>query len=313
MVELDKIVHSNWFEIREKYDNIFSIDEYFNLSVPELNDLVQSLRLSVEDGVLEFKRKTISQCLNFIESLKYDTKQFAQIGSYALASTRLLYIILIQRLFANGQLTPGKQEKDQNDLQEEFKEKDIKTIMSELQTMVKEDQSLTQKQEVKNILLQFRIYQKELEEMNKLKNNIPKEKLPSFLQNFKNTIDGITGKVQDNYNRLLKEKSAPAAPVFSKGDVRRYALRSLSPAFQKQAETASRIRSRFLYARNERYNTREIFEASLSLFSEFRDTLNVEEALYKQLEPEDSFRVQLIRTFTNELIRRIEKNISTRI
>jgi len=313
MAELEKVTHSDWFEIRENYDNVFSLDEYLDLPTPELTSLARELRLSVEEGALEYKRKMISLCQNFIESLRYDTRQFSEIGQYALSSTKLVYVILLQRLFAHGQLTPGKSEKESEELQEEFQEKDIKTIMKELQALVREEPSLTQKQEVKNILLQFKIYQKELEEMNKLRANIPKEKLPAFLTNFKNTIDGITRKVQDNYNRLLKEKSAPAATVYPRGDVRFYSLSPLGPVFQKQAETASRIRSHFLFAKNERFNTREIFQTTSGMLTELKDTLGVEEARYRQMEPGDDLRIQLIRSFTAEVIRRIEKNISTRI
>lgn len=314
MMELDKYVHSDWFEIREKYDNVFSLDEYMDLTVPQLEEIIQSIRLSVEEGVLEYKRMIISRILSFIESLKFDTKQFAEIGDYALLSTKLLYVILLQRLFSTGQIVPGRQEKekDPEEMEEQYKEKDIKTIMSELSSMVKEDAALIQKQEVKNILLQFKIYQKELEEMNKLKNNIPKEKLPSFLNNFKNTIDGITKKVQDNYSRILKEKSAPAAPVFGRGDLRAHSLSGLTTVFQKQAELGSKIRSRFLFARNERYNTREIFEAATALLSELKDTIKIEESRYRTMAPSESSEILLAKSFSVELVRRIEKNIATR-
>ena len=312
MQDLERKIHGDWFEIKEIIDEVFEIDEYLDLSGSEMKPLINELRLSVESGILEYKRSVAQKIGDFIESMNFDTKQFAQVENHALILTKLLYTILIERLFASGHLVPGKQEKEEMHLEEKMQEKDIKAIMAELQTMVKEDPELVKRNEVKTILLQFKMYQKELAEMNKLKDNIPKEKLPAFLGNFKNTIAGLTKKIQDNYNQIMEEKAAvETKPDLPKGDLRKYNLSRLAPILLSQAEAVSKIRSRMIFAGEERYHTREAFRPIFSLLEEFRKLIRKEEEHFAAMELREASLIG--KSFSMEIIRRIEKNLNARI
>lgn len=312
MTDLARKVHSDWFEIKQIFDNVFSIDEYLNLSAESLAEINQALRMAVEEGILEYKSAILAGALSFIEALKFDAKQFSGIDGHTVQATKLLYVILLQRLYCTGQM-PQAKEKEQEELKKEYQETSIKNIMAELQMLVKEDPSLTQKPEVKNILLQFKIYQKELEDMKKLQANIPKEKLPSFLNNLKNTLEGITKKIEENYNRLLMEKAQPAEAVHSPGDLRNHDMHPLSPLFLAQAELASGIRSRFVFAGDERFQIREVLESAENLLKQLRQEIKTEEKRYREMEPAPEGYVLLAKSFASTIIRRIDKNISARI
>ncbi|MBI9101501.1 MAG: hypothetical protein JEY99_03720 [Spirochaetales bacterium] len=312
MVELERKIHGDWFEIREILDDVYAIDEYLNLSTAELNILINDLRLSVESGILEYKRSVVLKTYEFMESMNFDTKQFAMVDKFTLSVTKLLYTVLLEKLFAKGLLVPGKQEKEDVQLGEEFQEKDIKTIMTELQAMVKKEPALVQRNEVKSILLQFKMYQKELTEMSKLKNNIPKEKLPAFLGNFKNTLDGLTKKIQTNYNLILAEKTVvEVKQEHPKGDLRRYNISKLTPLLAKQAEIISNIRSRMLFASEERYHTREAFKSIPSQLEELKKLIRSEEEFFAAMELREAALIG--KSFSIEIIRRIEKNLNVRL
>ena len=312
MSELDRKIHGDWFETKEIMDDVFSLDEYFNLSSLEMTSLINDLRLAVESGILEYKRSVILKTCEFIESMNFDTKQFVLLDKTVLGFSKMLYVVLVERLFTTGHLTTGKQEKEKKELNEEMQEKDIKTIMTELQEMVKKEPALVQRSEVKNILLQFKMYQKELTEMNKLKDNIPKEKMAAFLGNFKNTIDGLTKKIQINFNQILAEKTmVDTAPSFLKGDLRKYNISILTPLVLKQAEIISEIRSRMDFASSEKYHTRDALAPVTGLLEELKALIRKEEEHFAALELREA--ALLGKSFSTAIIKRFEKNLSVRI
>jgi hypothetical protein len=305
-------IHSDWFELKEVYDNIFSLDDYLKLETSLLEEARTGLRLSVEEGVLQYKGQLLRAAREFIEALKFDTRHLDQLPRQSRQMSLLLFIILIQRLFTTGQVALSKQEPVDNSVAEEMDEKDIKVIMEELRKMAAADPDFSQRQEVKTILLQFKIYQKELEDLNKLKTSIPREKLPGLTANFQKTFEEINRKIQDNYNQIIQEKIKAVQPPPAPGDLKQYKLNELTPILLKQGETAAKLRTLFLFAGEERFNTRELFETALTIPSQLNELFRLERGLMARWEPRQGGEVLVAKRFSEELILRLGKLIGNR-
>jgi hypothetical protein len=305
-------IHSDWFELKEVYDNIFSLDDYLKLETSLLEEARTGLRLSVEEGVLQYKGQLLRAAREFIEALKFDTRHLDQLPRQSRQMSLLLFIILIQRLFTTGQVALSKQEPVDNSVAEEMDEKDIKVIMEELRKMAAADPDFSQRQEVKTILLQFKIYQKELEDLNKLKTSIPREKLPGLTANFQKTFEEINRKIQDNYNQIIQEKIKAVQPPPAPGDLKQYKLNELTPILLKQGETAAKLRTLFLFAGEERFNTRELFETALTITSQLNELFRLERGLMARWEPHQGGEVLVAKRFSEELILRLGKLIGNR-
>ncbi len=305
-------IHSDWYELKEVYDNIFSLDEYLKLETPLLEEAKNALRLSVEEGVLQYKGHLLRTSREFIEALKFDTRHLDQLPRQSRLMSLLLFIILIQRLFTTGQVPLSKPEPVDNSMVQEMDEKDIKVIMEELRKMAAADPTFSQRQEVKTILLQFKIYQKELEDLNKLKATIPREKLPGLTANFKRTFEEINRKIQDNYNQIIQEKIKAVQPPPAPGDLKQYKLNELTPLLVKQGETASKLRSLFLFAGEERFNTRELFESALTITSQLEELVRWDRTQMSRWEPRPGGEVVVAKRFSEELIIRLGKLIGNR-
>lgn len=305
-------IHSDWFELKEVYDNIFSLDDYLKLNTSLLEEARNSLRLSVEEGVLQYKGQLLRAAREFIEALKFDTRHLDQLPRQSHQMSLLLFIILIQRLFTTGQVALSKPDQGSNSVAEEMDEKDIKVIMEELRKMAAADPDFSQRQEVKTILLQFKMYQKELEDLNKLKTSIPREKLPGLTANFQKTFEEINRKIQDNYNQIIQEKIKAVQPPPAPGDLRQYKLNELTPLLLKQGETAAKLRTLFLFAGEERFNTRELFETALTITSQLNELFRLERGLMARWEPREGGEVLVAKRFSEELILRLGKLIGNR-
>ncbi len=311
-MDIDKRIHSDWFELRQIYDNVFTLDEYLHLENSTLKSAQEELRLSVEEGLLQYKTALLSGAQEFIEALKFDTRHFDQLENQTTKISLLLFIILIQRLFATGNTALSRQEQTESSVNEEMKEKDLKVIMEELRKMAADDPSFTQRQEVKTILLQFRIYQKELEELKKLKANIPKDKLPSLLANFQKTFSVINQKIQDNYNKIMEEEIRVEVTAPPPGDLRNYQLKEMAPLMLKQGEAASKLRSMFQFAKEERYNTRDIFSNSLKEIETLRSLFVQERGLMGRWEQKADGAILVSKGFSEEVTIRLGKLLSNR-
>lgn len=311
-MDIDKRIHSDWFELRQVYDNVYTLDEYVRLETPLLSEAKERLRLSVEEGLLQYKFALLGDAEEFLEALKFDTRHFDQLKNQTQKISLLLFLILIQRLFVTGSTALRRQEPTESLVNEEIKEKDLKVIMAELRNMAAEDPAFTQRPEVKTILLQFRIYQKELEELKKLKTNIPKEKLPAFLANFQKTFNEINRKIQDNYNNLMEEETRVEIAPPSPGDLRKYTLKEMAPLMLKEGETAARLRSMFQFAKEERYNTRDIFSNALKVIETLKALLVQERAMMSRWEPAPEGAILVSKGFSEEMIIRLGKLISNR-
>lgn len=314
MEELNRRIRGDWYEIQETADDIYALEDVFAFTVDELKDMVENLRLSVENGVTECKTATLSSIFSYLESLQYDSRGIDALPARARDVSFIVYASLIQRLIALGvvKIRSGSNAtaKTPAAAGTESKE-DLKEILKDIQERIQKDPNVRNHNAVKNIFMQVNMYKRELENMKKLAPNIPAEKQPGFYANFKQTFDKITAKARENHAVLLKEDWDQAAQEMpSTHPLKRNDLKPLAALFLDQAKEFSMIRSTLTYAGAERYKTRDI----LSRVIERRDRVNTlvaeETKRYGEMETGSGGGRSLSRAFAAEVIAVLNRQIS---
>lgn len=316
MEELKKKIAGDWFDVREAMDNPDSLERLLGVTGPLLQKTAADIRLSVDEGIVEFKRGRILAVYNFIESFKYDSRGFEELKGLGDDTTALLFVVLMQRLFATGEIRRKQKENLKGD-QAELVVQDgesastlkITEIVAAINERIKKDPSFARRPEVKNILLQVKIYQKELAKFKELRPNIPPEKAQGFIENFKRTFAEITKKIQGNYAAIIASEEKEARKASPKDVLEKHDLSVLGPLLLTQAKEISSIRSTLLFAERERYKTRDILSEISGLKGSMLALFSQEMKSYATLEPFENGARMLSRTLGEEVVRIIEREI----
>lgn len=265
MEELVKQISGDWYDLRQALDDRFKYEEALEMSDEQVGELLQSLRLSVEQGTVELKRRTINGVLAFVDSQQFDSRSFGNISLHIKELRSAAYVSLLQRAFCLGTLSPRKSvAAPAPTMEEAVRHLDIQTILAKVQERTANDQRLKNNPPVKNILFQVGRYRRELENIKELAPNIPKEKSAAFSANFKKTFDEITRKIQDNYAELLRAEQEPKKPTVRKKMFARFELKPLGGFFALQVQEFTRFRSVLSFAQRERFKIREILSDILA-------------------------------------------------
>ncbi len=254
---VEKRIAGDWYDIKEASDNPARLDELFALSDAEAEAVVGELRLSVEESVVEYKRRCLTRGFAFVESLKYDSRNLSEIVTHIATLRVMIYVTLLQRQFAVGLLFPRKP-RQENRIDESVVGYDVKEILADVRERVAKNAELQKNASVKNILMQVSIQHKELSNMKALAPNIPKEKQAAFYDNFRKSFESITAKIRDNYATLLAETDEPKRPEQPANPLLVYDLKPLGPLYLAQSKQAAQLWSTLSYAEEEGYKTREI-------------------------------------------------------
>lgn len=253
MEGLQKKITGDWFDIKENGDTPNMLEEYFKPSTADLKKLAGELRLSVEEGIVEYKKSVLNPIFPFLESLKYDSRGLEELAEQAKTLSPAIYATLIQRSIAVGKTPLSKREAQKA---EEI-ESDLKTIVQNMNNKIAENPGLKTNDTVKHILFQVQRYKKELEKMKSLLPNIPEEKKQDFMANFKKEFQEITASIFENYTKLQKEEEKSLQDKMSQNPLTQFNLVPLGKLFFSQAQDMSRIRATIEYAKKEGFRTRE--------------------------------------------------------
>jgi hypothetical protein len=255
MVELEKRITGDWIDIKEKLNDLNGLLELLKPSIAELQMAADKVRLSMEQGIVEYKRSTLSPVLAVLEMVRYRSLAAEEIHEQERSLTQLLLIVLVQRLIALELLPlPKPQEKKEvgvDDMQ-------VNVILSDVNARIKTNPALRAHPAIKNILMQVQLYNKENRKLKELLPTIKPELRTSFLKNFTKAFSGITGSIRKHYSSLLQEdlqEESGQREVFS---LSLLPLKDLGVLLTAQAREYARMRSTLAYARDEKYKTREI-------------------------------------------------------
>jgi len=305
MDDLEKRVAGDWFDLRENAENPWDLEDYLGLKLQDYISLLQDLRLSVEEGVIEYKRKIINPLFSFLDSMQYDSRGFEDLAGQARSLSPLIYCLLIQRLIARGSL---RLRKDEISVQAE-RELGIKEIIQDVNQRIKEDPKNSQHPLIKNIILQVSKYKRELEDMKALSPKIPEEKAKAISENFKKTFDTIHKSIAENYAAYLREEMQQLYEAVKSNPLTKYDVKSISKLYTRQAQEISRLRSTLSFAEEEGYQTRaylvEMVKNRQSIYRPFKE----EVPIYRNLTGSDESTAGLIKAFTSEIIYNLTKQI----
>jgi hypothetical protein len=256
MAELEKRISGDWFELKEKAGAFHALVDALPLSNAELRDAATKLRLSVEQGIIEFKRTMLSPVLVALEAARYKSLDAQEMIEQERSLTALLFAILVQRLLAADLLPRSRPREEGQGVG--IGEMQVGAVVEAVKAKITGNPGLRSHPAIKNILVQVQLYNKESQKMRELLPMIKPEMRTSFLANFTNTFDAIAASIRRHYTALLQEEAAASKSRKPEFSLALLPLKNLAPLLATEAREAARMRSTLAYAREEKYKTREI-------------------------------------------------------
>jgi len=311
MIDAERRANGDWIDIREISKDTFALKDYFKIPVEDIRIQLDKLGHSVEQGVVEYKRSSLSPLFRMVEASQYQTPGMDVIEKQVRYIQALLYVALIQRLIAEGTVKLTR-EKIQ---EEQIKTSDLnlKDILQDVNKRIKENPEAGKDPSVKKILMQVGIYKKEQETMKKLLPTIKEDSKESFMKNFRNTFAEIIEKIKRSYLDILLEENPPDTE--NRNILARLPLTELVPVLTSQCQKISKTRSILLFVREEKYKTREVLGGLSREKDAVMGLLDREMAAYRdfgeKLEDLSGDRASAVsRAMCHELIDFLEKELS---
>lgn len=316
MSELEKKIIGDWYEIRSALDEPDTMIDFLDISPREFMQGAKNLRFSTDQGIVEYKHELIRTILAPLDSLKWDSKAITNLDGAVRMSAMSILTPAVQRLFALGGLRlysargeeieeEAESEKDGTNQEQDLP--DIKTIIADVQEIVKQHPELRNNPEIKRILAQLKYYNTELKKMQSLEPNIPPEKKEGFRKNFQTTFHQINQKIRNAYQTLIDEELQKNRPPETKPLLKRYDFSQFENLYREQVQNASRLYSTISFVKKERFQMREILidlsaggPALMNLF-----TRELEE--YKKLAPFGDDNVSISKAFGEQTSRYFER------
>jgi hypothetical protein len=256
MVELEKRISGDWIDIKEKSNQLFSLLEVLALPSHELRGAADTLRLAVEQGVVEFKRTLLSPVLVALETARYKSLATDELATQERSLAVLLLVTLVQRLLCADLHPLARPREEKRTFGVETL--DVSAILSDVNARIKGNAALRAHAAIKNILMQVQRYNGENRKMRELLPTIKPEMRTAFLANFTRTFEEIIASIRRHYAALLAEEAAAEKARQEGFSLSLMPLKELAPLLASQGQEIARFRSTLGYARDEKYKTREI-------------------------------------------------------
>ncbi len=281
MVDLERRISGDWIEAREAAADQYALVKFFSLDADRLHDIARSLRLCVEEGVLEYKGALLRPVFVSLEAMQYQSVSFVELELHDRPLENLLFVVLLQRLVCSGAIAPAKGKAVQHISAEHIP---VDAILANLKQRIRLNGDFLKHSAVKNIFVQVTIYQKEKKKMDDLLPTIRPEKRDTFRRNFQEIFQKIFDSIRKNYVELLVEEEARRQEQEGQSDILyRASLKSLTPLLTDQAKEVSRLRSTLAYARADKYKTRAVLVSVFKDRGFFLGLMDKENAAYARL------------------------------
>jgi hypothetical protein len=255
MPDLEKRISGDWIEIREKANDFHSLLDILAVPPHLVRAAAESLRQSVEQGIVEFKRTLLSRVLVTLETTRYTTLAADDMSVQERSLTVLLLSILVQRLLCMEMLPMARPREGARSFGVETMHMDA--ILSDVNARIKTSPEQRSSPAIKNILMLVQRYNGENQKMRELLPTIKPEMRTAFLKNFTRTFEEIITSIRRHYAVLLQDEIAAEKARQEGFSLSLMPLKELAPLLNSQAKEISRIRSTLAHARDEKYKTRE--------------------------------------------------------
>jgi hypothetical protein len=311
MAELQSRITGDWYEIREAAKERDTLDGYFRIPEHYQRIQIEKLEFAVEQGIVEYKRASLSPLFSILENARYASPSFESLKRQIDYAAAVLYVMLIQRLYASGDIRLSRDKKKVTGLSPE--ELELGNILKDIGSRIKTVPEAGKDPTIKNILIQVGLLRKERENLKRLLPTIRQENRNTFLLNYKKTATEIEDKIKRHYAALLDREmpdQQEPSPVLQAVDLSR-SVKLLT----EQCETVSRLRSTLFFISEEKYKIREIMVKLSKEREPFLELLSQEGQLYQEIVsrvPQELIEGDrsIARGYCREIIRYLEKQLS---
>jgi hypothetical protein len=255
MSDLEKQIIGDWVDIKNSLKDVYALFDYFKNTYADIDAMLRDLRMSVDEGVLEYKKSSLIKFFRFLDDAKFKSFDLEAVADKKKFLDELLFLVLLQRLICIGNIrlsrgSGGDASVDADDIE-------INTILKDTLARIKDDPELKKNLSLKNILVQFSIYHNEQETMKKLSPNIKagSRSESSFNDNFKATFDRIFANIRKHYKAFLEEE---ANREKKENVLALLPLDKLGPQLFAQAKELTKLYSTMRFVLSEKYKSREI-------------------------------------------------------
>ena len=281
MIELERRITGDWFDLREAGKDQYALIEFLKLSAQDLGRVAEELRGAVEEGLIEYKDMILRRAFITLEAVQFQSVRFEELQAREQPLKDLVFIIMLQRLLCTGTIPLPKSKEGQGLSPDEL---DVSGVLAEIRNRIKRDGNFQKHPAVKNIFVQVALYQKERKKMAELLPTIKADKKEVFRANFGATFKGIFDSIKKNYSDILKEEESRRLAKENKQDLLfRVPLKDLSPFLQNQAQAVCRLCSTLAYAREDKYKTRGILVDLFKQKEEYFKRIDSEQRVYRSL------------------------------
>jgi len=281
MIELERRITGDWFDLREAGKDQYALIEFLKLSAQDLGRLAEELRGAVEEGLSEYKDMILRRAFITLEAVQFQSVRFEELRAREQPLKDLVFIILMQRLLCTGAIPLPKSKEAQGLSPDEL---DVSGVLAEIRNRIKRDGNFQKHPAVKNIFVQVALYQKERKKMEELLPTIKADKKDVFRANFGATFKGIFDSIKKNYSDILKEEESRRLAKENRQDLlQRVPLKDLAPFLQNQAQAVCRLCSTLAYAREDKYKTRGILVDLFKQKEEYFKRIDSEQRVYRSL------------------------------
>ncbi len=256
MPDLEKRISGDWIEIREKANDFYALLDLLAVPPHQLRAAADTLRVSVEQGIVEFKRTLLTPVLVALETARYKSLATDDMSAQERSLTVLLLSILIQRLLCMEILPMARPREEKKSLG--IESTPVDAILSDVNARIKASPAQRSSPAIKNILMLVQRYNGENQKLRELLPTIKPEMRTAFLTNFTRTFEEIIGSIRRHYGVLLQDELAAEKARKEGFSLSLMPLKELAPLLNTQAKEISRIRSTLAHARDEKYKTREV-------------------------------------------------------
>ncbi len=281
MIDLERRISGDWIEAREAAADQYTLAKFFQLTPERLHDIARSLRLSVEEGVLEYKGALLRPVFVSLEAMQFQSVSFVELQLHDQPLENLLFVILLQRLVCSGVIAPAR---GKSAIPIPTEAIGVNAILADIKQRIRLNGDFQKHPAVKNIFVQVTIYQKEKKKMEDLLPTIKEDKRDTFRRNFQEVFQKIFDSIRKNYADLLAEEEARRLEMEGQSDILyRASLKSLVPLLNDQAKEVSRLRSTLAFARADKYKTRAVLVSVYRDKALFLGLMDKENAVYIRL------------------------------
>lgn len=248
-MELNSRISGDWIELRNASRHPDQLEELLGLTTHA--PFARELASSVEAGIVEAKRRRLIKLFDVLEDIKYRSTSMGKMEAQAGSLASLLFACFIERSFVEGTIKlPSERHETHREKGEDAKQREIRDIIEDVQTIVATDPSARMASAIKNILLQVSKYRSEMENLKRLTANAPEEKKKAYVQNFQKSFADIFASIRKNYAEYMREREEKAHAA-ELGILENLDTKPLVRHLTAEAEVLSAFRSTILHVRKE--------------------------------------------------------------